>query len=383
MYLLRAAVGAVGVVLLAASGPALSKSGPSFSCDAARLKAEIAVCESRRLSRLDARMAELYEVGLDSTDSYRGRRKVRKEQSKWLYQRNSCGSDKRCLRDIYEERVEELLRNHGSDDDYAVGNVGPSFDCASVRTATERQICDSERLSQLDRDVDKLYTSLISELRSRGNRRRLKDEQNDWLADRDNCRRNRKCIRRAYNDRISELNDPYYLKRIRTGSRRVGDRKRTDDIPNLKFQMTSAFNNANARTSNEGLRSLVFQDQVRWNEILYDCGSNRACQRRALTARIAELNDPSYLNRIHYGQKTTRSSKHDDVDSLKFKMTSVFNSVKARGANERIRSKVFDDQVQWNNRVLKACGSRRSCQRRVLKDRIEELSAHGYMRGLY
>ncbi|RIA56378.1 lysozyme inhibitor LprI family protein [Dichotomicrobium thermohalophilum] len=75
----------------------------SFDCSKARLAAELAVCDSPRLSRLDEEMSALY-FGLP----YVVRDEIKGAQRRWLRRRNACGYDERCIEEAYLRRIEVL-----------------------------------------------------------------------------------------------------------------------------------------------------------------------------------------------------------------------------------------------------------------------------------
>ena len=77
----------------------------------------------------------------------------------------------------------------------------PSFDCAATTNRAEKLICSDAELSQLDRLLDVEYKKVIAISESPD---RMRKEQHRWLARRNACS-SRKCIERAYETRIGEL----------------------------------------------------------------------------------------------------------------------------------------------------------------------------------
>lgn len=75
----------------------------SFDCAKARLPTEIAICDSRRLGRLDEEMASLY-FGLP----HYVRKDLERDQRRWLRRRNACRYDEQCIARSYRRRIEEL-----------------------------------------------------------------------------------------------------------------------------------------------------------------------------------------------------------------------------------------------------------------------------------
>ena len=92
------------------AGTAISSSqAASFNCRYAKLPAEVAICQSDTLSRLDERMAAKYyrlRRNLDHVD----RAQLKDDQRFWLRQRNRCGYNLGCLEDSYYRRIDQLNR---------------------------------------------------------------------------------------------------------------------------------------------------------------------------------------------------------------------------------------------------------------------------------
>jgi uncharacterized protein len=89
---------------------------------------------------------------------------------------------------------------------YAQGAKGPSYDCKTNRGKAEQTICNNAYLSQLDLAMAALYYCIVSD-QSRRQYKSLKDDQRDFLRDRDSCGDSVRCLRKAYRDRIEELKD--------------------------------------------------------------------------------------------------------------------------------------------------------------------------------
>jgi uncharacterized protein len=86
-----------GAMLLAANAHAAS-----FSCRKAAQPAEQAICASAELSRLDDRLAQVWQ------ENGRGAEIMQQPQRDWLQQRNACGKDLQCLRTSYLLRIKQL-----------------------------------------------------------------------------------------------------------------------------------------------------------------------------------------------------------------------------------------------------------------------------------
>jgi len=94
------------------------------------------------------------------------------------------------------------------------GASGPSFDCARVSPGSiERQVCDDERLSALDRELARVYAAAASKAKNE-HPPVLKAEQRGWIKGRNECWKavdRRACIESAYVLRIAELQARYRL----------------------------------------------------------------------------------------------------------------------------------------------------------------------------
>lgn len=84
--------------------------GPAFDCRQAQAAVEHAICRSRRLSGLDARLDLVYRAALDGAPPHRAER-IRMDQRAWLQQRNGCARERDldgCLERRYSARLAEL-----------------------------------------------------------------------------------------------------------------------------------------------------------------------------------------------------------------------------------------------------------------------------------
>ena len=81
---------------------------------------------------------------------------------------------------------------------------GPSFDCRRAGTSTEIAICNSQHLSNLDRDIAALFADLNRVLNG-AQRDFVINEQRRWLARRDACGSDRSCISDWSERRVREL----------------------------------------------------------------------------------------------------------------------------------------------------------------------------------
>lgn len=79
-----------------------------------------------------------------------------------------------------------------------------SFDCTKASTLVEKAICSESELSKLD---DLLMNSYKEALGNIPNADKLKSEQRDWLSNTRNKCQDVGCLKRAYNKRISDINN--------------------------------------------------------------------------------------------------------------------------------------------------------------------------------
>ena len=82
----------------------------------------------------------------------------------------------------------------------------PSFGCSGRLNATEARICASPNLADLDNKMASTYSWLLGRLPS-GEQNRLKQDQRQWLGQRNRCGSNDQCIEGQYLDRTAYLNE--------------------------------------------------------------------------------------------------------------------------------------------------------------------------------
>jgi uncharacterized protein YecT (DUF1311 family) len=80
---------------------------PSFDCSSIQTAAEAAICQSSELALLDNQLSALYGVAKSRLNSSYFRI-VRNQQRAWLKQRNACGMDSICIKDLYVSRINQL-----------------------------------------------------------------------------------------------------------------------------------------------------------------------------------------------------------------------------------------------------------------------------------
>lgn len=102
----RGIAGALAAALVLAASGALAQ---SFDCGGDLKPDERAVCDSGHLSALDDEMSALYR-DIESRALMGVAGETRDSQRRFLSERAACGADRRCIRRLYDRRIEELKR---------------------------------------------------------------------------------------------------------------------------------------------------------------------------------------------------------------------------------------------------------------------------------
>ena len=84
---------------------------PSFPCSAAHLPAEITICRTASIARLDVQLDGLYHH-IHSRLAGGRRRSLARSERAWLNQRNACRYNVSCLQARYNERIRYLGSNY-------------------------------------------------------------------------------------------------------------------------------------------------------------------------------------------------------------------------------------------------------------------------------
>lgn len=96
-------------------------------------------------------------------------------------------------------------------------NVQPGFNCAAARTNTEHAICGSPQLSALDAEMTSEFDLAITNTTSpavggtAADVAAMRNDQRQWLRQRNSCGANVSCLEQAYNERLRyfrEINQP-------------------------------------------------------------------------------------------------------------------------------------------------------------------------------
>lgn len=85
----------------------------------------------------------------------------------------------------------------------AIHSTGPSFDCTFARLPSEKMICGSRPLADLDRQMASLYYDQMARA-DEGKRQLLRRTRDAFLTRRDRCQQSG-CIASVYEDRIAEI----------------------------------------------------------------------------------------------------------------------------------------------------------------------------------
>lgn len=117
---------------------------------------------------------------------------------------------RRPANDDYDELGVAFLMAKGYDASAAESLVsgepaqtGPSFDCSQAGTDVERMICNSGRLSELDRELSRLYGQVLS---ADGDEAFWRNDQREWMEQRNDCQVE-ECMVYEYRQRLEELGD--------------------------------------------------------------------------------------------------------------------------------------------------------------------------------
>ena len=105
------AIGFASLSLFLFGSTAFAHSGPGYSCRTAGNPAEIAVCQSSRLSRLDRALNYWYSRAKERARYFGQVKWLRQTQRSWNRSRNAWRRNRFCLRMKYRQRIRNL-RNY-------------------------------------------------------------------------------------------------------------------------------------------------------------------------------------------------------------------------------------------------------------------------------
>ncbi|MEM7426304.1 MAG: caspase family protein [Pseudomonadota bacterium] len=87
--------------------PPVRRVEPGFNCAYARHPTEIAICNSNRLARYDLTINQVY-ARLSGRLNRSNRRRLSRNQKRWLRKRNRCGRNVGCIERAYRTRINVL-----------------------------------------------------------------------------------------------------------------------------------------------------------------------------------------------------------------------------------------------------------------------------------
>lgn len=140
--------GAIGLIALMT---VISGKAASFECAKATSQVERLICSNSELSELDDVMTSAYRKVFDVPNMAE---KVRSDQRQWLEKRKSC-SDSACMKELYVDRVVDLLMSVGGCHDVTDANWSIYERCIESRYKVSR--------SALEKDVKELLARKSSE----------------------------------------------------------------------------------------------------------------------------------------------------------------------------------------------------------------------------
>ena len=101
-------VGAVAAVAALTMAAGAAQAAPEFSCRNAQRAAEVAICRSAHLSKLDTRMTGLYDELMGAYYSSRERSNLKNYQRAFLRTRDFCGFNENCIKGAYLDQISVL-----------------------------------------------------------------------------------------------------------------------------------------------------------------------------------------------------------------------------------------------------------------------------------
>lgn len=147
------------VVLVMGSAPALAAT-PSFPCPAGLIPTEMTICADEDLAALDRRLATAYRNKFDGLPIESSNaldevvRSLVLAQKAWIAHRNSCGTDRTCIRRAYVTRTRALTAGDNDKDGPCSDVVGAEqaavyvAQCKAVATETHPP-CNAQNSCEL------------------------------------------------------------------------------------------------------------------------------------------------------------------------------------------------------------------------------------------
>ena len=170
----------------------------------------------------------------------------------------------------------------------------PSFSCAKARLDTEKTICQSPLLTNLDFQLAGIYAIALQSSSSADIRR----QQRLWLRRRDACGANDICIEKHYRERISALqfspefqprdSDSLSVPSFSCSKAQTASEKAicsSSTLSRLDVQLSALY----AATKQRRNARYYTKKQRAWIQRRNACGSNRSCLERRYQEQIAVL----------------------------------------------------------------------------------------------
>lgn len=176
---------------------------PSFDCKQHYKDAEVTVCNNPELAILDNELSRVYVSAFGSADARR-KDAILTAQRDWIGDRDGCGVDAPCISRAYRTRIAALAPAGQRALSAPAARAKPSFDCATHYLPAEVAVCSDPALAKLDLALDAVYVKAAHRL-STARRKALVVEQRQWIATRDTCGSDKRCVSLQYQARIEQL----------------------------------------------------------------------------------------------------------------------------------------------------------------------------------
>jgi uncharacterized protein/V8-like Glu-specific endopeptidase len=266
----------------------------------------------------------------------------------------------------------------------------PSFDCAMHYLPSERAICDDHQLALLDRTMAAGYAQARSRL-GVSEVDQLRQEQRDWIKERNRCESNVACLRSEYEQRIAVLGAAI------AGTRRVSPSFNcaTHVLPaeravctnsrlaQLDLVMDRLYKSA--RVNLTGDRSVALrQEQLTWLGSRNQCGGEVKCIGERYQRRIGQLEavaetqheGPSFDCQSATAPAEIAICNNRLLASLDRRMANTYFALFAKTDGGR-QAALRADQRQWL-RIRTNCGANTNCLQAQYEERIEHLDRASY-----
>lgn len=280
--------------------------------------------------------------------------------------------------------------------------TGPSFKCKYARLPAERAICQSTRLSRLDRVMADTYFELRRQTSRKRDRTRLSQEQSSWLLRRNECGARRRCLSRRYEARIATLDErlqelkggggfvetgpSFNCRHAKTATERAICR--SGGLARLDREMAGQYKLLKDRLRRGSARRGLEKAQARWRGDRDRCGRRRRCLRLSYENRITELGQA--IEDLDYGAlpevkpsfdcRDARLAAEKEICSrprlakLDVKMAGLYRAISDQLGRGQERRTLKWDQGQWLRQRNQCEGSGR-CIREAYADRIYALES--------